>query len=1628
MGSKKPSKPTTGFKYFIDMHSVITNGEVSRIHGMQAGDKVISTDVLSANGTIQIDKEKIFGGTDKEGGIKGPVSIYFGREGQGPITGVGVDGVAYLGVFSAVMKKVYIGVTPYMKPWSYDIETNFEVDNPSPMSQNAIAFITSVESSIVTARGDMNPAHIIYALITSPDYGLGYTNSDLDQDSFNSAALVLHNEGFGLSFQWSEEQSVEDFLTEIIKHIDAAVYIHPLTGLFTLKLLRFDYVVEDLITFNQSNVSDILKYDRPALGEIVNEVTVTYIDGESGKSKPISRRNSALYSKQGYKVMSTVSLPGISSYSLADIVCQKKLQSLSAPLASLELETNRDAANLGIGDVINFVWPELEIVSMILRIVDIAYGSSDSNTIKLTCIQDIFSLASTVFSSDSGSDWVNTTSPPTDVTTYKIGELPYAVLLPESAALNYEFTPTSYTQVLHCIEAPTEDTTNVQLYVENPQAVYDFSGESTSNPTLTLARTLSYSGTTLYYRERFYADLLQAGDFLLINEEWCLISSINTSAQTMVIVRGCFDTRPRRHLNGSLIYGLIYTMALTDEVARYLGNVLKNKYSTSTGNGVLALADATVHNYTCIARQYLPYSPGYPSYKATYLGGSTNAFDLGITADMSWVSRNRLTQRDSIIGDSTASGSAEEALITYYGKVTDDLNSLSLSKANITFVTTDLTSFNLSLAPYVRDLEVPMISFDLYSSRSGQVCYQPSRNPVNILLQYPIDEYSNLVYSFSPTHYYKLNDYSSKYSSTISYVTDSVASAPIHGIYMGSPTLRNETLIPKSMMAGTYFESASYAYFSGNLIPETTGPNYTISMWIKIIPQSPPSRQYLYNAPHVDTDTFQLSIFVLNNLLYVYKTDETAPLFTPVSISDSTIYFVAVTDNGTNVSLLINGVLIETTTRSSYSTSLTSFTCLGHNPLSTDSETFGDMSHVAIFASALTAPNLLSLYNKGVEAQAIGSYDDVLQVYTPTLWYKMDERTLTLGTGSNDTFDSGSAGIDAKTKLSLATTGVLYPDVSGYSAYVSKGLGFTYTKNWAGNDYSPASTTYGRTIISHNVVKDPLAVLGDVATPFSIVFFARLSNASIVAQATTWEADAPLFLLANAVISPTKVTACFGIDTNFKTHFASKNGATEGIIKGNKSIDDNMYHMFCIAVDTTANTVKIYIDGHIDSEGSYIAGSFIGVGNPVFSSLMSREFTSLGDYSSSHTSGQLTNFAIIPSVLTSAQVRNLHASANCGTTPLYTLDSTVLPTNITLSGSNRTATMSGATNFALIKATDGVNYTQDFSFEVLFSSITYSVQTYIGLCFGTLLKAADRNSYIGSSNNATIGLKLDGTPVFDGLTKPAITDLASVAGDTIQLIVLGSSNLILARKSTNKVPVVVHGDMNLVGAKIYPAISLYGTGDAATINLSTPTFDVLKGVASYDGVSQGELTPPTTRLVPDPTYTYNNGIFTFNNTMFHVKTVSGYSNGYLSQSRNSGIYAFEYRQTYKTAAGAWAGISNARSSSTSLHVGGLANGIGHSISGTLKANNVSTAVTAVPKNEWVMMIIDFGTRTITLKSSTIGSVATVLSLANMPNTSYYPGFSLNELASGIEFNMGDRAFTNTLPTGNISWDGSQVGV
>lgn len=241
---------------------------------------------------------------------------------------------------------------------------------------------------------DMNPAHIIWEVLTDAIWGMGYADADLDDTAFSAAADTLYSERLGLSLLWDQQSSIEDFIQEVLRHINGVLYIDRTTGLFVLKLIRADYDPEELLVLDESCVSKIENATRKAVGELVNSVTATYSSSLRGDTGSATVYDAGLLQAQGGIVSAKVDYPGVTQQFNASRLAFRDLRVMSSPLLTCEVHAARQAAVLNPGDAFVLDWPDLEIDELVMRVTAIDLGNGVETGVKVTCVEDVFSMSS----------------------------------------------------------------------------------------------------------------------------------------------------------------------------------------------------------------------------------------------------------------------------------------------------------------------------------------------------------------------------------------------------------------------------------------------------------------------------------------------------------------------------------------------------------------------------------------------------------------------------------------------------------------------------------------------------------------------------------------------------------------------------------------------------------------------------------------------------------------------------------------------------------------------------------------------------------------------------------------------------------------------------------------------------------------------------------------------------------------------------------------------------------------------------------------------------------------------------------------------------------------------------------
>lgn len=640
---------TIGYRYYLGMQMVICHGPIDAITRIDVSERTVWTG--SANSSLTISASEIFGGDSREGGISGQVDVLLGASNQPKndylVSVLGEDIPAFRGVVSAVLRQVYVGLNPYLKPWAFWARrVNVKTDGSQQWYSSKAAI----------GQYDLNPAHIILECLTDLSWGLGYSPSIINYQSFTAAADKLYTENFGLSILWSKSSSIEEFIGDVLAHIDGQLYVDRSTGLFTLKLIRNDYDAESLQSFDESNVRKISQFKRTNPSELVNTVNVKYFDVETGKEASVTVQDASLIIKNGVSNSVSNSYFGISNADLAVKVASRDLKALSLPLATCTIYANRDAAKLNLGDAIKLSWSDYGFEDLIMRVSSVELGDLSDNAISVSLIEDVFTYADGIYASPTTTAWVKPQSQPLPSQFHRVDEVTYYELATTLNTSELEAVePTSSFLFLSAVR-PSNDSINMQLMsFINSQWVDR--GRVDFCPSAVTIAEVSKTQQTISIASGVDLDLVRIGSYAYLGNEIVRVDSLSTSSIT--VGRGCLDTVPALHQAGTRIF-FIDVFGGSDEYEYVQGENASVKLRPVTPLGVLPVASAPTQSLQIQCRHYKPYAPG--NFRIN--GVQYNQIPVG-PINIQWSHRDRLLQTGGIIVSTTDGDIGPEVGVSY---------------------------------------------------------------------------------------------------------------------------------------------------------------------------------------------------------------------------------------------------------------------------------------------------------------------------------------------------------------------------------------------------------------------------------------------------------------------------------------------------------------------------------------------------------------------------------------------------------------------------------------------------------------------------------------------------------------------------------------------------------------------------------------------------------------------------------------------------------------------------------------------------------------------------------------------------------------------------------------------------
>lgn len=701
-----------GYRYHMGVQLIACHGPVDSVNRIIIGEREAWTGVVTENATIYLDKPELFGGDSREGGVRGNVDVMMGAANQARnpylATHQGEQCSAYRGLLSILFKQfLWASGNPYFKsPWVEVTRVLKGWQGNTPWHH---------ELAVVNTQ-DMNPAHIIYQCFTDNAWGMGYNPADIDEGSFLIAATQLHTEGFGLSLEWDTQSSVEEFVQQVVDHINGVVGLNLATGKFRLRLIRDDYEMSSLLTLDESNIVEMKSFQRAAYGDSANEVVVTYTDRDQN-AKPVAVQDLASISAQGGVISVSRSYPGIRTPELAARVALRDLRTLSAPLAKAVIVTNRIMWDREKGDVVKLVWPNRGIEGAAFRVIDIDKGDLVNGKITVTMVEDVFGLPNNSYTTTTPSQWVDSVVAPIAVDASRAVESPYwdvvrNVKLSDQANLEpgYGFG------MFMAGRGSVRSTFNYTLSASPDNITYSDVGTGHFNPVGMLANDLSLTAESLNLTGAYdlaSVVLSENGGYAYIGDECVSVISVDPSSGVCVVRRGILDTVPAHHTAGTKMF-FVTNGTTYDTTERTDGEVVYYKPRPTTGLGTLDPSAAEVETLTLTNRASRPYPPG--NFKIGGLSYPTTINGPHIAA--SWNHRDRIAQTVDFV-DYKQGNIGPESGVTYRVRV---LNGATLLRTYN--LSGDTTSWTYPTDDDIADGRLSTFTIVVTSVRDGIESYQ----------------------------------------------------------------------------------------------------------------------------------------------------------------------------------------------------------------------------------------------------------------------------------------------------------------------------------------------------------------------------------------------------------------------------------------------------------------------------------------------------------------------------------------------------------------------------------------------------------------------------------------------------------------------------------------------------------------------------------------------------------------------------------------------------------------------------------------------------------------------------------------------------------------------------------------
>lgn len=596
-----------------------------------------------------------------------------------------------------------------------------------------------------TFDGDSNPACWCYELMTNRIWGRKMDPTLIDSASFIACGEILYTERMGISMQLDNGVPLRDTLAEILRHIDGVIYPDPVTGKYTMALAREDYDVEDLDELTDADIADDdFEFSRQSWDETKNVITATYTDREHNfQQRPAQYKDSAnIDARYGRLDPENIDFLLFSNKENAQKAVARAGKTLSAPLVRCSFYANRKAWDYRPAKVFKMSKQAFGINDLIVRVVDINYGTLDEPRIRLVVSEDIFAVNALAFNPPAPSEWQSPVVAAAAAGAQALFEIPYHLLGAEERRVATVATPTNLSDIGYDTwqdpaggsayvfgqKVPAFTPSGVLVNAFNVGNAVDAAGFLVSD-SYGLSDLTSTTTDGMYAGVNLALIRSSAGDEMV---SWRVVATESGNWRITDVLRGALDSIPLNHPVGGRVWFFSDGVGQLRDTA-YSSNVtVSGKLLPYNLAGTLPIASATAMTQALTQRAWKP----YPAARIRIDGSSTSTTILG-DADVTWAIRHRVQQYTNtavVAQDAPSYAATPEGVYTlkvYIGGVLR--RTVSISAAPFDQFTYTVAMRIADDANKTANVEIGLTAVNgSYSSieRKSQAFYMPDANPV----------------------------------------------------------------------------------------------------------------------------------------------------------------------------------------------------------------------------------------------------------------------------------------------------------------------------------------------------------------------------------------------------------------------------------------------------------------------------------------------------------------------------------------------------------------------------------------------------------------------------------------------------------------------------------------------------------------------------------------------------------------------------------------------------------------------------------------------------------------------------------------------------------------------------------